>query len=395
MKTSPSRARSRLARRLSWLAVVSLTSAALFVPAAAPVAAAAPNPNYESGTPGITVDGNLAEWTVADFFADMYRAGKADFKVESKLYLRYNCGNGTLYVMVETVADVDLADGDDFVKIDGAKRVGSPNIGNYTQNPDNEGWEASFALATGTYDLDVHTQVEDGGSQTSALAGRSAVLTIACAASTPTPTPVVPTPTPTPADEASILIAKLDNNGTADGSDDVLLDGASFEVWSDDGDGSFDVDQDTLVFDEAAAIGGQLDTTDLSGGSYWIVETVVPDGFDGSNPILVELNLDSSVTCVWDAAGLVECTPNEGNVEDLSWTVVLVDNTPEATGGVGAATGTPARTLPPTDMLADVGTTAPAGDSWRLILLAMAGVLTAALLMTPARVTVRKDDRVR
>jgi hypothetical protein len=40
-------------------------------------------------------------------------------------------------------------------------------------------------------------------------------------------------------------------------------------------------------------------------------------------------------------------------------------------------------TVPPTDSLS-AGTHAPSGDSWRLILLAMAGILAATLLLTPA-----------
>ncbi len=194
------------------------------------------------------------------------------------------------------------------------------------------------------------------------------------------------------------MIAKVDNNGTTDPDDDVLLDGASFEVWADDGDEVFETGEDTLVFGAEAAEDGLLDTDALPGGWYWIVETVVPDGFVGSDPILVELNLDSAVTCIWDAAGLIECSDNEGDVEGLSWTVVIVDNTPEQaepTGEVGGATGTPRITLPPTDTVADLGTSAPASDSWRLILLAMAGLITAALLLTPATAVVRKDDRSR
>ena len=62
------------------------------------------------------------------------------------------------------------------------------------------------------------------------------------------------------------------------------------------------------------------------------------------------------------------------------------------TGEVNPATGTPGSTLPPTDAL--TGTAAPAGDGWRLVLLAMAGLLAAALLLTPVSSVVRrKDDR--
>jgi hypothetical protein len=40
-------------------------------------------------------------------------------------------------------------------------------------------------------------------------------------------------------------------------------------------------------------------------------------------------------------------------------------------------------TLPPTDSLSG-GSQAPSGESWRLVLLAMAGILAATLLLTPA-----------
>jgi hypothetical protein len=39
-------------------------------------------------------------------------------------------------------------------------------------------------------------------------------------------------------------------------------------------------------------------------------------------------------------------------------------------------------TLPPTDSLSG-GSQGPTGDSWRLVLLAMAGILAATLLLTP------------
>ena len=57
--------------------------------------------------------------------------------------------------------------------------------------------------------------------------------------------------------------------------------------------------------------------------------------------------------------------------------------TPTGTGGVAGETGAPRVTLPPTDALSG-STQAPSGESWRLVLLAMAGILAGALLLTPS-----------
>ncbi|HYH93004.1 MAG TPA: hypothetical protein VD763_07580 [Candidatus Saccharimonadales bacterium] len=67
--------------------------------------------------------------------------------------------------------------------------------------------------------------------------------------------------------------------------------------------------------------------------------------------------------------------------------------TPAPTGEVDPATGTPAATLPSTDTLSGSGPAAPSNDGWRFILLAMAGLLAASLLLTPASAVIRKDDR--
>lgn len=71
-----------------------------------------------------------------------------------------------------------------------------------------------------------------------------------------------------------------------------------------------------------------------------------------------------------------------------------VDPTPKPTGDVGPSTGKtnpPHATLPATDTL-DAVSSAPASDSWRIVLLAMAGLLAAALMLTPARAAARKQD---
>ncbi len=67
---------------------------------------------------------------------------------------------------------------------------------------------------------------------------------------------------------------------------------------------------------------------------------------------------------------------------------------PAPIGQVAGATGTPRITLPPTDTLPGTSEApAPAGDGWRLILLAMAGILATTLLLTPTGSVARRRDR--
>jgi hypothetical protein len=81
-----------------------------------------------------------------------------------------------------------------------------------------------------------------------------------------------------------------------------------------------------------------------------------------------------------------------GSVEPTQ-TVNPTDPPTEApTGTVAGATATPARTLPSTSTIDGSGE-GPMNDGWRIVLLALAGVLAAALLLTPATAVVRKDDR--
>jgi hypothetical protein len=432
MLYSRSRARTRLARRLSWLLVLSLSSVALFAPGAAVQAASvAPIAVSDDANP-----------TCVDF-ADTYGGGQDWLETKSD-----PPGNGTITVAgfgTITVSNFVQSSSDTPGSFDWTSTFGIDAVlvkaGSSRHNLYVYAATAGATESTGDTGLSPQAGTGNGISHISFCYDEDAEPTPEptpaptpeptpaptpeptpaptpepTPAPTPEPTPAptpeptpAPTPEPTPAPTpeptpqpsedvtASILIAKFDTRGTADTDDDVMLDGASFEVYLDDGDEAFD-EGDELVFGPATSEEGLLDTDQLEAGSYWIVEAVVPAGFTGSDPILVELNTDSSATCVWDALGLIECVENVGNVDDLSWTIVLVDNAPEATpsptGGVGGATGTPGVpgvTLPPTDTLTS-GTSAPAGDGWRLILLAMAGLMAAGLLVTPARVVVRKDD---
>jgi hypothetical protein len=65
---------------------------------------------------------------------------------------------------------------------------------------------------------------------------------------------------------------------------------------------------------------------------------------------------------------------------------------PTPTGSVLSEVGTPQITLPPTDTLS-ANTGAPTGENWRLILLAMAGILATTLVLTPVRAPARRKDR--
>jgi hypothetical protein len=66
--------------------------------------------------------------------------------------------------------------------------------------------------------------------------------------------------------------------------------------------------------------------------------------------------------------------------------------TPTPTGSVLSEVGAPRITLPPTDTLSE-GTETPSGDNWRLILLAMAGILATTLILTPAASPARRRNR--
>lgn len=60
-------------------------------------------------------------------------------------------------------------------------------------------------------------------------------------------------------------------------------------------------------------------------------------------------------------------------------------------GGVEGATGTPKLTPPSTDAFGAGATSAPANDTWRLMLIAMAGLLATILVLTPATKKARKE----
>ena len=161
-------------------------AAALLFLASAPAWADRIEPNLFATA---TVDGDPSEWNlVQDFFANMYRAGDPTKPLESKLYLRYDCLTHTMYVLVLAEPGIPiLVDGDSWIAIDMiSNKVVNDNSGDDGTPPDfafvgvsfdgdpnhAQGWEASFTIAPGMYEIIAHTNVFDsGGGQTSGTTG--------------------------------------------------------------------------------------------------------------------------------------------------------------------------------------------------------------------------------
>jgi len=161
------------------------------VPTSLVVAANPPEPTYvdEGANPPIyapTVDGSIDEWDLTnDFFANMYRAFKPDMPVETTLYLRYDCYAGVMYALVYTAGDWPvLVDGDEWFAVGGINnKVSFIDFAWVDQGYDGnsnhaKGWEASFSISPGSYAIWAHTNIDDGGLQTSGTekAGISLVL---------------------------------------------------------------------------------------------------------------------------------------------------------------------------------------------------------------------------
>jgi hypothetical protein len=330
-------------RRAAWLAVGSLVATAAFAPGvsagkpAQSVLAATSGPlQYGSG---ITVDGDRSDWTLLDRYADMFRAGKSDKQIESTLFLRYDCDAGALAVMVATVGGVTLdASGDHYVKVDGDKRGGSPNIGNFVLSGDGLGWEASFTIAEGGYGLNVHAQVLDGGSQTSAVQDRNIPLEIDCSADDPSTEPSSD-PSVEPSQEPS---EEPSTEPSQEPSEDPSTEPSSDPSVEPSQEPS--VDPSTEPSQEPSVAPSQ--------------EPSVEPSQEPSQDPSMEPSQEPSV----DPSKAPSTAPS---------------------GGVEAATGTPRITMPPTDA---VGATTTSSEAWRLALLGIAGLIAAALVLaTPRR----------
>lgn len=111
-----------------------------------------------------------------DFFAHMVQTGGSggvSDRILADLFLRYDCGSGSLFLLVLTRDEAEISDSDSaeevWAKIDGSKVVhgGTGNDGtapdfSWVLNASDTkiGWEGSTAfLNQGTYTIDVHSNV--------------------------------------------------------------------------------------------------------------------------------------------------------------------------------------------------------------------------------------------
>ncbi len=166
----------------------------------------------------------------------------------------------------------------------------------------------------------------------------------------------------------------MDDQGTADTSDDRIVGGATFEFRKDDGDGVYEpTGDDAPVLAEVDATSGFAVFTPPSAGSYWITESVAPPGLGIAPPVLVDYTL-SPENCGVDR-GIKQCVPDD----DASggFLIVVVNDSPG--GGVGGADKTP----PPTDVA--TGTDVQPGEVLAAIglLLLLSGIVLTRLPRRP------------
>lgn len=130
-----------------------------------------PGPKVPTCAPAV-VDGDAGEWVLADdIFADVYRAGQEDQKVEARLHLRYDCRTDMVYVLLLSAGDwpVLLRRSQVWLALDSAnEKVPLVDFAWIEPGYDGDGthargWEASFSTTQREHMLWATTLVHDEG----------------------------------------------------------------------------------------------------------------------------------------------------------------------------------------------------------------------------------------
>jgi hypothetical protein len=118
------------------------------------------------------VDGDAGEWVLADdVFADVYRAGENEGKVEARLHLRYDCRTDTIYALLLSAGDWPVLSRSSQTRLalDSANDDAPPldfawlEPGYDGNSSHARGWEAAFAAGPGEHLLWVAAHVVDEG----------------------------------------------------------------------------------------------------------------------------------------------------------------------------------------------------------------------------------------
>lgn len=116
----------------------------------------------------------------------------------------------------------------------------------------------------------------------------------------------------------------MDNRGTADRADDLLIGGATYAVAPDDGDGVFERNEDGPVLFQISDPSGIAVLRNLPPAAYWVIETTAPPGYDLAAAIPYHPTSGASAQSCFDAGSLTCFADPAGG----GMTSVFVVNTP-------------------------------------------------------------------
>lgn len=194
--------------RLVTILFTTLFSMGLTVPASA-----ADQPTYGTAV----IDGDYGEWDLAnDFFAKMYEAGDPGKTHLSTAYLRYDCNSKTMFVLVLDVPEdgfyISKTGDNAWIKIraiqnsnivdltpaynNNGSPAGTPPESSWVppngqEGPDGDpllvGYEASFQLNPGTYNIEIHVNTTDGRTSSTGKSSNEIQVSVICDDTPPDP----------------------------------------------------------------------------------------------------------------------------------------------------------------------------------------------------------------
>ena len=188
-----------------------------------------------------------------------------------------------------------------------------------------------------------------------------------------------------------ILVVKtIDADGNLETTDDQTA-GEGWEFQLDLTDGDI---EEAFPVTDADGVGGWLFTLPIDGTDASVAE-VTQDNFDLIDAFCVDAGglvepevLRSRINAEGDIVGELDGDSVSFPVAANNAYICFFTNSPVPEDSVQGETATPEITLPPTDAFG--GPAAPTNESWRIMLVVMAGILASVLILTPSPAIRRK-----